>query len=159
MREHTVPSTFALPYQRFEQAISSYGNAPKLLVQYPHLRHEAQSGDVRNNTQPCMEAQKRQDFPKSEQFRGETEIATQSNKTAIKLYQWALAITPGAQQNNQRSAMLTHQASEQQHPKKKKKSSVYMPNMHKLCTFPISKHWNATTMLKTCPNRHFSKQK
>lgn len=34
-----------------------------------------------------------------------------------------------------------------------------MPNMHNLYTLTISKHWNVTTTLKTCPNTDFSKQK
>lgn len=42
---------------------------------------------------------------------------------------------------------------------KKTKSSVYMSNMHSLYTLTISKQWNVTTTLKTCPNTAFSKQK
>lgn len=53
--------------------------------------------------------------------------------------------------------MKMHEVSEQQ--QLKKKSSVYMPNMHNLYTLTISKHWNVTTTLKTCPNTDFFQTK
>lgn len=34
-----------------------------------------------------------------------------------------------------------------------------MPNMHNLYTLTISKHWNVTTTLKTCPNTDFFQTK